>query len=282
MPDFMIIGAAKSATTSLHHYLNQHPQILMSRDRWTRFFHVDAGPPNFRKLASKFDAEHLNESIARYRMMCHGGVPKTFEEYLQQWSQGQPGLILGESSPTYMYHYQAHEKIKTRFPNVKLVVILRHPADRAFSHFKMDLRRGWIKDQSFQIALQKEPTQVLHFWWGMRQYFRQSIYAPRVTRLLQLFGAEQIKIMFYDDLKADSGAFLEDLLKFLGADTKFKIDTSQEHNAASLDVRAKVSNIGFAAHFDPELRKKLTQIYRPDIERIQEITGKDLAHWFRT
>ena len=279
MPDFMIIGAAKSATTSLHHYLNQHPQILMSRDRWTRFFHIDAGPPNFVKLAAQFGREHVKESITRYRMMCHDGVPKTFDQYLEQWPDAQPGLILGESSPTYLYHYQAHKRIKARFSDVKLIVVLRQPADRAFSHFKMDFRRGWVKDNAFREALHKEPKQILHFWWGMRQYFRQSIYAPRIIHLQKLFGSRQVKIMFYDDLQADSQAFLKDLLNFLGVDPDFKIDTSQEHNSASIDDRAKVSEIGPAGNFDPELRNQLTQIYRADIEKVEKLTGRDLSHW---
>jgi len=278
----MIIGAAKSATTSLHHYLGQHPQILMSRDRWTRFFHIDAGIPNFKKLASQFSPVHLNESIRRYRMMCHEGVPRTLDQYLQQWPTDQAGVLLGESSPTYLYHYAAHERIKERFPEVKLLIVLRQPADRAFSHFKMDLRRGWIKDGSFQEALQKEPAQVMHFWWGMRQYFRQSIYAPRIAYLQKLFSSEQIKIMFYDDLQKDTQAFMKQILEFLGVDSSYNIDDSLEHNTASADDRAKAQVNASARTFNPELRNRLTTIYRPDIEKVQEITGVDLSHWLRT
>lgn len=275
MPDFIIVGAAKAATTSLHHYLQQHPEIVMSRDRWTRYFHVEAGLPNFDAMAKKFGMANKDESERRYRMMCHAGIPHTFEAYLAQWPVDIVGVKLGESSPTYMYQRRALDRIHARFPEVKIVVVLRQPVDRAYSHFLMDLKRGWIKDRSFQEAISMEPTSVPYFWWGMRQYFRQSIYSPRLRYMLDVFGRDQVKVLRYDDLVHDPDGYFRELFQFLGVDSSFTIDSSVRHNEAGSPGNMPEDVPPLA----PEFRSFLLGKYQPDIEGVQQLLGWDLSEW---
>lgn len=283
MTDFIIVGAAKAATTSLHHYLQQHPDIVMSKDRWTRFFHIDAGIPNFDALEKRYGSALRAESEKRFRMMCHSKIPHTFEEYCQQWPAHLEGKLLGESSPTYLYHHRAHERIKARFPHVKLIVILRQPADRAYSHFIMDVRTGWIKDRRFVDALNREPIDASNFWWGTRQYFRQSIYAPRIAHLYKCFGREQIKIMLYDDITTQPAMFFSELFQFIDADANCSIDTSVRYNEGVLEKPFGNKDDPIARFRPPpidfSLRKTLTQRYAADIREVETLTGKDLTGW---
>ena len=282
MPDFIIVGAAKSATTSLHHYLQQHPAIAMSRERWTRFFHLDAGIPNFDAMEEKYGSDLRAESERRYRVMCHSKIPQTYQEYCQQWPAQVEGVLHGESSPTYLYHHRAHLQIHARFPHIKLIVILRQPADRAYSHFLMDVKSGWIKDQRFADALNREPVDINNFWWGTRQYFRQSIYAPRIAHLYKHFGREQVKILLYDEIATQPALFFNELFQFIGVNTDFPIDTTVRHNEGVIE---QSDNSGDGVRrlrpppINPNLRRILTERYAPDIRKVEDLTGKDLSSW---
>jgi sulfotransferase family protein len=280
MPDFIIVGAAKAATSSLHHYLQQHTSIQMSRDRWTRFFHIDAGIPDFDVLEQIYGSALRAESERRFKFMCHSEIPHTFEEYCQQWPVQAEGKILGESSPTYLYDPKVAERIKARFPKVKLIVVLRQPADRAYSHFNMDLKRGWISDGSFVESLNREPITANNFWWGTRQYFRQGIYAPRISHLFKLFDREQIKIMLYDEILTQPKLFLEELFQFIGVDTDCNIDTSVHHNEGLFEKTSEGNTSSFKPPpINPDLRRSLTETYWSDIRQVEMLTDKDLSSW---
>jgi hypothetical protein len=118
MPDFIVIGAVKAGTTSLHHYLGQHPGIQMSLQNWPRFFHVDNPSPDFDKLKAKYGNSLLSESLWRYKLMCHPGIPKTFNAYKQMWPKHKKDQSHGEVSPTYLYDASVPAKIPNRLPNI--------------------------------------------------------------------------------------------------------------------------------------------------------------------
>ena len=282
MPDFIIVGAAKAATTSLHHYLGQHPQVQMSRDRWTRFFHIDGGRPDFDQLEQDFGSRLRRESEWRFQMMCHSKIPHNFEDYQRQWAEDAAGEIYGESSPTYLYHPRAIVRIHERFPAVKIIIILRQPADRAYSHFIMDIKTGWIQDRSFIQALQREPIAVNDFWWGARHYFRQSIYAPRVAQLLQQFGREKVKILLYDDILAAPESVLRDIFHFIDVDGEYPVDVSERHNEGILEKKAgdgSGTTRFRPTPLSPGLRRALTAKYRDDIARLEPLIDRDLGAW---
>jgi hypothetical protein len=230
MPDFIIIGAVKAGTTSLYHYLGQHPEIQMSRENWPRFFHVDTPAPNFERLKAKYGTALLAESLWRFRLMCHPGVPRTLNNYELMWPQQKEKKLHGEVSPTYLHDASVPEKIKSRFPDVKLIVVIRQPAKRAYSHFVMDVTRGWVPERNFVKALKQEAHNIDEFWWGLRHYIRHGFYAKRIENLLNTFDKEQIKIMLYDDFQSSAENFMKDIYSFIGVDSRFKSDMSKRHN----------------------------------------------------
>ena len=110
MSEFMVMGAVKTGTTSLYHYLSQHPEIQMSRVNWPRFFHVDGSEPDFDRFKEIHGEALLNESLRRYRLMCHQGIPKDFDAYRGYWPDEGRQRIRGE------------EKVQTTKPQFGVAV----------------------------------------------------------------------------------------------------------------------------------------------------------------
>ena len=121
LPHFLILGAARSATTSLHYYLEQHPQLAMSSIKEPNFFAFDhtVDPP--RPL---FDAEAIATKSVPDRA-----------EYEALFAHTPPGAVLGEASPLYLYVREAPEQIARLIDQPKLIAVLRNPIDRAYSHW---------------------------------------------------------------------------------------------------------------------------------------------------
>ncbi len=268
MVDFFVLGAVKAGTTSLHNYLDQHPSIQMSRNKWTRFFHVDAGKPDFSALVQQYGSALANESLMRYRMICNARVPQDFTDYLQQWNDSHQEVIRGEISPTYMYDLKACEKIGSRFPHAKIILILRDPIQRAISHFVMDLTNRWVPEKSFADALRKEPWRVDEFWWGLRHYLRHGLYSRYIPKIQSIFDPKKIKIMLYDDLTTAPEKFLNELTDFLEID-RMRFDITERYNQALVSKPAVSSNMAVA----------LTRFFRKDVIRVQNMINRDLGPW---
>lgn len=270
MVDFFVIGAVKAGTTSLHKYLEQHPAIEMSRAKWTRFFHVDEIHLDFEELSAKYGSALMRESQARFRMMCHAGIPRSFDRYLEQWDFSREGKVRGEISPTYMYDPHACDRIHARFPQAKILVVIRDPVQRAISHFVMDLANNWVPEKDLFMALRREPWRVDEFWWGLRHYLRHGLYSRYLGRILEVFGHDRCKILLYDDMLSSPGSFMNEITDFLGVE-RIEFDLTQRHNQAPtskpvLDAKAQAS---------------LYRFFHADVLRTQEIIARDLGHWLK-
>ena len=165
-PNFIIIGVAKAATTSLHHYLDQHPQVFMSPVKETNFFACDEtcggrclraedapGPPRFRV--------------------------RTLEAYEALFAEVGDEIAIGETSPRYFDCHTAPQRIQRCMPHVKLVASLRNPADRAFSGFLMRVRKGRT-EMGVREALTPESHHV-----------REGFYYPSLKRYFAVFPRDQ-------------------------------------------------------------------------------------------
>ncbi len=126
-PHFLVIGAGKSGTTSLHEYLKQHPQIFMARKEPNFFAYENLDPST---LDDPDDREHYAQSFV------------SPESYLNLFAEAREGQLRGEVSNTYISKDGAWANIQRRLPEVKLIAILRHPAKRLFSRYTHLLRDG--------------------------------------------------------------------------------------------------------------------------------------------
>lgn len=268
MIDFFVLGAVKAGTTSLHHYLQQHPEIEMSAVKWTRYFHLAAGRPDFENFSEIYGTPLLNESVARYRMICNSRVPSSFDQYLRNWDLTRRSVIRGEISPTYMYDERACVEIKRCFPAAKIIVILREPVQRAISHFVMDRAYKWVPEGNILASFAKEPWAVNQFWWGLRHYLRHGLYSRYFTYLIELFSKDNLRIVFYEDLVDQPETFMKGITDFLGVEY-FPFDFSIRHNSAPQTKPDLTSSD----------MQRLTDFFYHDRKCLESIVNVDLDFW---
>ncbi len=262
MPNFLIIGAAKAGTTSLYHYIKQHPQIYMSPIKETNFFALVDEPLDF---CGPGDHDYINRFSVR-----------TIERYWEQFEGCTDELAVGEASPLYLYHAQAARRIWKQLPHVKLIVILRHPVDRAYSAFLHLIRDGREEHVDFGQALQNEDTRIRSRWEHIWHYKQMGYYYKQLKRYYDIFGHSQIRVYFYEDLKVNSLELIQDIFRFLGVDDTFVPDLSIRYNQA----RAVLAHTDIPP-LRTEMRIEMIETYREDVLRLQDLVQVDLSNWLQ-
>jgi hypothetical protein len=182
LPNFLIIGVAKAGTTSLYHYLKQHPQIYMSPVKEPRFFGMGDGPPHPAYRGGY--APGTVTSRAAYEALFKGVVG----EY-----------AIGEATPSYLWWPKAAQQICTQLPDARLIACLRQPADRAYSSFLTCVRAGLEPCTNFARALREEEKRFAANANPSLFYTQRGLYYPQIKRYFDLFPRQQIRIYLYDD-----------------------------------------------------------------------------------
>ena len=298
MPNFLIIGAAKCGTTSIWHHLEQHPQIFIHPKKQLNFFAFEDKDLEFRGPGRRDSAHYSITTIDAYR--------KQFEGVTNE-------LAVGEASNLYLYEPQAAERIRYYVPEVKLIAILRHPAERAYSRFLHLVREGREHITDFAWALDEEEARAKDHWWPDFHYLRVGLYHSQLKRYFDLFPRDQIKIYLHEDLKSDSLGVVQDLFRFLGVDDSFTPDTTVRYNASGipknrmlhysleklrevrpaierflpeglrqrlLRVAVDINNKNLTKpRLSPEVRARLVEAYREDTLKLQHLIQRDLSSW---
>ncbi len=158
LPNFFIVGAPKAGTTSLYSYLDQHPQVYMSAIKEPHFFAAEIREenldPELRRGIAR-DARALRAFLAGpMREKRFGGIVADWEDYLRLFANANNESALGEASVCYLWSPTAPERIADRIPDAKILVMLRHPAERAFSQYLHSLGNGAIR-WSFREHIQR-------------------------------------------------------------------------------------------------------------------------------
>lgn len=295
LPNFLIIGAHKGGTTSLYHYLKQHPQVFMSSQKEPRFFALEGDPLDYRgpnDPASRCD----RATLAAYAELFEGVSSEA---------------AIGEASTLYLYHERAPGRILHYVPDAKLIAVLRDPVDRAYSNFVYGRRDGFEPLEDFRDALASEDERVVQRWGPLWHYKRKGFYARQLRRYYGLFDASQIRVFLYDDLRLDPMQVTKEMFAFLGVRDDFRPDVSTRHNVSGIprraglhrfltgrnalrsavgallprEVRARISNsiqrrnLVEAAPLAPDLREELRELFREDVLELQEMIGRDLSAW---
>ena len=198
LPDFLIIGAAKSGTTTLYQYLCRHPQIFMSTPKEPDFFSVDAN------------------------------YAKGMEWYSSLFSQAKPNQVCGEASTTYsrcQQHPQAAERIARALPNVKLIYIMRHPIDRAYSFYVHRLKGARHKPElavadTFEKTIKQQS-----------EFLDSSYYLEQIEKYQQFFPPESFLFLLLEDLYERPAETLNKILQFINVDPK--VDLIQKKAVAA-------------------------------------------------
>lgn len=238
-PNFIIIGAQKSGTTSLENYIVQHPQVIPAIKKETHFWYRD-----FEK--------GINWYLAHFPP-----IPKS------------QNFITGEATPNYLENYQSAERIYNVFPEVKLLVILRNPVDRAFSQYNHWLRLNW-DDRSFETAINSEleilsknpekPQGDKNYWQQTGNYIGRGIYVEFIKKWLAVFPREQILILKGENLYQKPVETMKEVFEFLGL---------PEHQLPEY----RKLNPGHYSPINDEMRQKLSEYFQPYNQRLEKYLG---------
>ncbi len=302
-PNFLIIGAAKAGTTSLYHYLRQHPQIFLPDNKEPHYF-------------SFAERKYLEFGNKKYKL------PKySFDWYsylkLFESADAKKSVAIGEASVSYLCSASAPHNIRKRLPNVKMIAVLRNPVERAFSHYLMGVRDQWAP-ATFAEALSLEdeeaatprtnPVAFNHC------YKRMGLYGDQIERYRSIFEKEQLRIYLYEDLLSNPTKLISDIFQYLGVDSMFCPDIRQRENAYAnarfkwlrriithapptsaqrslirrtvpKTLRDKIRRYSMKSDVKPSINKRekevLIDFFRRDVEKVETIIGRDLTHWLR-
>lgn len=258
MPNFLVIGAAKAGTTSLYHYLNQHPQIYMTPIKETNFFALEGHPVGF---CGPGDQAY----IKRFSITSK-------QSYQEQFQGITSERAIGEASPLYLYSIVAPSRIRHYIPDVKLIAILRHPVDRAYSSFLHLVRDERELITNFAQSLEAEEKRISSNWEHIWHYRQMGFYYSQLKRYYDQFNHSQIRVYLYDDFNRAPNGILLDIFRFLNIDETFIPDMSIRHNGTSITQDERPSLL-------PEIRRQMVRVYREDILQLQDLIQIDLSEW---
>ena len=286
LPDFFICGAAKAGTTSMWRYLQQHPEIFMPKDK------VNKEPGYFSHLRPLDD----------------------FEQYVSLFQQALEHQIIGEASGAYLTSPDSAVRIAETLPDAKIIIMLRNPADRAYSLYKWMVREGYEYAGSFEDALHLEKSRRyknLKFrhnnpeYYYNYLYYGSGLYAKQVRRYIDSFPRCNLKIVIFEEIISKEIEKVKEIYKFLNVEKSYHPNL-KVHNKGK-DVRSPIIQYVLKNYcrpvarkalgqrgarwikrmmrtnvhqehrsFDPSLRQQLLERYQHDIRRTSSLIDKDL------
>ncbi len=243
LPDFLILGAQKSGTTALFAYLRKHPSV--SGPLW--------------KEVSFFD-RHYTRGARWYR----GNFPL------------RRGRIVGEASPSYVFHPLAPQRVADLVPDARLIVLLRNPVDRAYSQYQHEVELG-REPLSFEDALAAEderlrgevdrmvaePAYFSTAWWG-HTYRMRGLYAEQLERWLAVFPREQLLVLSNEELADDTHGAYARVLEHIGAPPHRLADYPRVFDREYGEMQ-------------PATRQRLSEYFAGPNLRLYELLGRDLG-----
>lgn len=295
LPNFLVIGAGRSGTTSLHHYLKAHPDVYLPDVKSPSHFYCYGRPPSDDPSIRSVTQDYFVHDPADYEALFAGVRHET---------------AIGEVSPAYLATVHAAPRIAARLPGVKLIALLRHPVDRAFARFVGRCRDGLESRTSFADVVRDERRAALVQEDAAGTYLAASCISHFLASYLERFPRERVRVHLFEDFQRDPAGVMRDLFEFLNVDSAFVPDMSRRHNQSGGIVRNGIArhvwmrsarlrtrvrpflpepwrNRVFAlvtrdlipVDLDPALRAELTELYRDDVERLEELLDRDLSHW---
>lgn len=230
LPSFLIIGAAKSGTTSLAAYLGQHPEVFIPRSKEPNYFAL-AGEP----LALEGPAPPHVLRHAIYNWSRTG-----WEDYVALFDSVTDERAVGEASVRYLYFPRAPERISEVLPEVRLVTILREPVERLYSHYTMN-RQILLEPLDLRAAIEAEDGRVALGWGWDWHYVRCGLYARQLRRYYERFDPAQIAVFLYDDFRRDPLGTYAAVCRHIGVRDDFVPDMSRRGMVGSLPRSAALA-----------------------------------------
>jgi len=249
LPDFVIIGAHKCGTTSLYHFLTRHPHVEGASTKELEFFN-----------------RHFDKGIEWYR--------RCFPQ--PRWKDGRRS-ITGEATPYYLFHPYAAERMAEVVPRARMIVLLRNPVDRAYSHYHHQTRLG-RETRSFEEAIEEETTRLLRKVGKTAQhenraggdnerskYLSRGIYVDQLLRWSKFFDGEQMLVLKSEDFFERTTDTLKLVQSFLDL-SDWEPKTWEIHKKGD-----------YEQGMDPATRRRLEEFFEPHNRRLYEFLGVDFG-----
>lgn len=254
LPDFIVIGGQKCGSTSLYKYLVEHTNIAP---------------------ASTKGASYFAHNFAKGQSWYRSHFPTYLAKYVGQLYKGK--IMAGESSPYYIYHPMAPQRISQILPNVKLIALLRNPIDRAYSHYNHEVRNG-DETLSFKEAIEKEPERlqgemerivedVNYYGYNHRHfsYLSRGRYIDQLEAWTAYFPKEQILVLTSENFFKDTPSVLNQIAEFLNLPPAWELNEFKKYNKHPY------------SKMDPSMRAYLRDYFRPHNQRLYEFLDMDLG-----
>lgn len=289
--DFFLVGAARSGTTTMWHLLVRTPGLFL--------------PPEMMKKEPGYFSE-----LTGFRSR---------DRYLRLFDGAEEDGLLGEASTAYLTDPAAASRIADQLPDARILIMLRNPADRAYSLYNWMVQEGYEWITSFEEALRREPDRASderfrednpQYFYNYL-YFRSGLYADQVERFYRLFGENQVHVALFEDFIRRPGETYREVLQFLGAPAPDAVPGVRTLNPSREPVSARLQYAlrrvtrwiqilrpGSAPSKErrdfllrwgltdesppplpPDLRSDLLDAYRADVQRLQRLLARDLSGW---
>lgn len=247
LPNFLVIGAARCGTTTLHEYLKFHPDIFVPKSKRPE-------PHFFLKN------EEYSKGLEYYRS-------KYFKEHANE-------KRIGEISTSYLFNANAAKRIFDFNPEIKLVAMLRNPVDRTYSNYWHSVKNG-IENESFDFAIQNESVRnegLSETWKEIAPYayLGRSKYDQQVTEYLRLFDRDQMHFILFDDFIENTQAELKTLFNFLDVELDVEISIPEIVNNTSTPKNNDM---------DIDTRSFLSNYFNSSINALEHLIDRDLSKW---
>lgn len=210
LPNFLIIGAAKAGTTSLWHYLGQHPEIFMSAVKEPNYF-ITLDRDAYQSIRVTKNSKQV--------------VVATLEEYERLFDGSEGYKATGEASPNYIFYPKMAEVIDSLLPTVRLICILRDPCMRAFSQYNFLRLLGKESETSFLEAIKADQQRPKYEKY---HYIERGLYYKQIARFYDIFSRSRLLVLFNEDLKTDPCGVLTRVYDYLEVDRDVKINTGEK------------------------------------------------------
>ncbi len=240
LPTFITIGTMKGGTSSLHSYLQAHPQVAMSRPKETDFF---------------CRPDHDGHDLAWYR--------SRFDRQAEQY---------GESSPNYTKRHLFDgvvERMQAVLPDIRLIFLVRDPIDRAVSHYLHNVAKGRVDRDGFSTYFEDLDNPIL----------LTSRYHWQLEPFVEAYGMERILVLASEDLRDDREATLARTFAFIGVDQEFRSPSFAVDRHVTADKSTTSGDPLERLTLPPRQREAIADHLRPDIDGFRALVGQDFAHW---
>lgn len=240
--DFVISGTQKGGTTALHTMLASHPDVGTGSTKEIHFFDDDG----------RFTGGDL-----------------TYDHYHSFFSWNGVALLRGETTPIYMYWEPAPRRMMEYNPGLRLIVMLRNPIDRAFSHWNMERNRD-AEPLEFADALRAEPERLMREQSGQHRVFSyvdRGRYARQLQRLWACFPREQVLALKSESFRDNPGSVFDQVCRFLG------LRQIQARPPANPNAGIYASRIGQRED------RMLGDMFADEVRQVEDLLGWDCRDW---